>query len=554
MSDTQVAAFPELNAEQMDRLRGYGISEKVRGGEVLVSTGQLVYDFLILDTASAEIVREADDDQAEAVVAQVPPRRFLGELNLITGQAVYLTTRATADGEIIRIDPANFRRLMAEDTALSDLILRTFLQRRHELQTGEGALSVRILGSGQSRESLALRTWAVRSRIAHTWIDIDSESGRALARSLDISPGQLPIVATHTGLISNATTALLAQAMNLTYAPSAPASAESIVDIVVVGAGPAGLAAAVYGASEGLRTMVFEAVAVGGQASASSRIENYLGFESGISGTELTGRAMVQAQKFGARIASPCIVESVHPIDGTFEVSLSDHTTVRARTVVVATGARFRTLNLPRWHELEGRGIFYAATEAEARLCEGGPVAVVGGANSAGQAALFLANHGCPVALVVRSNDLYGGMSAYLAHRIEADSRIQVRLESEVTALTGDRNLAGIAVTDHRTNHVDALDCSALFCFIGADPASSWLDGIQLDAEGFILTDSALLARENSAGWNPVDRVPLPFETSEPGIFAIGDVRAGSMKRVAAAVGDGASCVRSIHQYLGLTS
>ncbi|WP_433193961.1 FAD-dependent oxidoreductase [Nocardia sp. CA-107356] len=552
MSNTEKAAFPALNDEQMARLRGYGAAEMVRDGDVLVSTGQLTYDFIVLDTASAEIVREADADQIEAVVAQAPPRRFLGELNLITGQAVYLTTRTTSDGEIIRIDPPNFRRLMADETQLSDLILRSFLARRGELQTGEGARSIRILGSGRSPESLALRTWAVRSRIAHTWIDIDTDSGRALAESLDVSPDQLPVGVTHDGPILHATTALLAQAMNLTYAPNAAAGAEAVADTVVVGAGPAGLAAAVYGASEGLRTMVFEAVAVGGQASASSRIENYLGFESGISGTELTGRAMIQAQKFGATIASPCVVESVHATNGTFEVSLSDSTTMRTRTVVVATGAHFRTLDLPRWHEFEGRGIFYAATESEARLCEAGPVAMIGGANSAGQAALFLAERGSTVTMVLRSNDLYAGMSAYLAHRIEADPRIHVRLGSEVTALAGQSNLTGIAVTDHATSHTDALDCHALFCFIGADPASSWLPGIQLDADGFILTDSAL--RLDSAVWASLGRNPLPFETSEPGIFAIGDVRAWSMKRVAAAAGDGASCVRSIHQFLGLTS
>jgi thioredoxin reductase (NADPH) len=554
ISDTESAKFPALTADQLSRLRAYGLSEQVRRGDVLSRPGQSGYDFVALQTASAEIVREATDDQPEAVVARCGPQRFLGELNLITGQAVYLTTRIVADGEIIRIDLPRFRQLMAQDAQLSDIILRAFLARRRELQAGEGALSVRVLGSSQSPESLSLRSWAARSRVAHTWIDVDTAGGRALADSLGVSSAQLPTVVTPADAISNATPALLAQALGLVYAPTEFAGADEIVDMIVVGAGPAGLAAAVYGASEGLRTVVFEADAVGGQASASSRIENYLGFESGISGAELAGRAMVQAQKFGARITSPCKVESVRPAGAVFEVTLSNGTAARARTVVIATGARLRTLDLPRWRQFEGRGIFYAATEIEARLCSGQSVAVVGGANSAGQAALFLVSRGCRVTMILRSGDLYAGMSAYLADRIEAEPAIRVRRTSEVTGLLGEGMLTAITVADRSTDRSETESCAALFCFIGADPATSWLHDIRLalDADGFILTDSALDPARNHDAWDSLARAPLPFETSEPGIFAVGDVRAGAMKRVAAAVGDGASCVRSIHQYIGI--
>ena len=548
--DSGSEMFPTLTVDQVNRMLRYGVLAEVGRGDVLYGAGQTGFDFVVLVTASVDIVRDAFDDQFEAVVARCAHRQFLGELNLLTGQAAFLNMRVVEGGDVIRIDPPNFRRLMADDGELSDLILRAFLARRRELQSGEGALSVRILGSALSPESLALRTWAARSRIAHSWIDVDSVAGRVLADSLSLSPDNLPGVVMPAGRLSNATPAMLAQALGLVYAPTDPAGHAEIADLIVVGAGPAGLAAAVYGASEGLRTLVFDAIGVGGQASASARIENYLGFESGISGADLAGRAMVQAQKFGARISSPCIVESVRPVDGIFEVTHTDGTVALARTVVVATGARYRTLDLPRWAEFEGKGIFYAATEIEARLCLGESVCVVGGANSAGQAALFLASRGCPVTMILRSDDLYAGMSAYLAHRIEAASEIQVRLATEVTGLDGQHRLTAVRISDPSSSDV-TVHCSALFCFIGADPATDWLRGIQLDAAGFVLTDVGLATSHPGEAWQSLGRAPLPFETSEPGVFAVGDVRAGSMKRVAAAVGEGASCVRALHQHLG---
>ncbi|GAB2641228.1 FAD-dependent oxidoreductase [Prescottella soli] len=546
-----LAAFPTLTEPQMERVRAYGTLAAVRRGDLVSSAGQASDDFVVLVSATVEIVRDAYDDQPEAVVARCGPRRFLGELNLLTGQAAYLSMRVVEGGEVIRIDPPDFRRLMAQDGELSDVVLRAFLARHTELQSGEGALSVRLLGSPLSPASLALRTWAARSHIAHSWFDVDTAAGLALAGVHELEPDHLPAAVTPSGTIRNATPALLAQALGLVSSPDDFTGHDEVLDMVVVGAGPAGLAAAVYGASEGLRTMVFDAVGVGGQASASSRIENYLGFASGVSGADLTGRAMIQAQKFGARISSPCTVVSVRPSESVFELALSDGAVAHARTVVVATGARYRTLDLPRWEEFEGRGIFYAATEIEARLCAGRPVAVVGGANSAGQAALFLSGRGCAVAMIIRSDNLYAGMSAYLARRIEADPAIQVHLDSEVTALDGQTSLEDITVTDNSTGRSHTARCCGLFCFIGAEPATSWLKDIRLDAAGFILTDAAIGPGPVGEEWEALGRGPLPFETSEPGVFAVGDVRAGSMKRVAAAVGDGASCVRSIHEYLG---
>jgi len=324
---------------------------------------------------------------------------------------------------------------------------------------------------------------------------------------------------------------------------------ERCFDLVVVGAGPAGLAAAVYGASEGLRTLVVEMVAVGGQAGTSSRIENYLGFPTGISGGDLIQRAVVQAEKFGANITSPCAAASLREEAGHLVVRLFDGTDIAGRAVIIASGARYRRLDVARLADFEGNGVYYAATEMEARLCAGSPVVVAGGGNSAGQAALFLAASGSPVTIVIRGHDLGAGMSRYLVDRIEAEARIEVRTNSKITGLNGDRTLTSVRVTTGGCDVV--LPCLALFSFIGADPATGWLSGCAaLDERGFVLTDRSL-GEDNLAGqWEALGRRPLPFETSHPGLFAAGDVRAGSTKRVAAAVGEGSVAVRSVHEYL----
>jgi len=424
------------------------------------------------------------------------------------------------------------------------------MARRRNLRGGEAARSIEILGSEMSAGALALRTYAARQQLPHTWVEIDTPAGAALARAVAAAGADLPVVITPTAVLRHATPALLAGHLGLSYQPAAG----PLLDLVIVGAGPAGLAAAVYGASEGLRTLLLDAVAAGGQAAASSRIENYLGFTSGISGAELTGRAAVQAQKFGARIASPSQAARLDTTHERLQIMLTDDTTIEARAMVIATGARYRSLPLDRWTEFEGAGIYFAATELEARACGPDPVAVVGGANSAGQAALYLAGHGNAVTLIVRGNDLAAGMSSYLADRILAHAGITVRTATEVTALHGGGHLEAITMHTATPSHDRSgsnQPCRGLFCFIGATPATGWLDDIAVDDDGFVLTgihlDGALLG----ATWAELGRRPLPFETSQPLVFAVGDVRSGSMKRVAAAVGDGASAIRSVHTALG---
>ena len=403
-------AFPALTTAQLEIVDRFGQRESVSAGEELYSPTGSSYDFIVLNTAAVEIVRRATVDRPEAIVAQHGPGRFLGELNLLTGQSPYLTARVVRSGEITRVPPSLFRRLMAEQPDLSDLVLRAFLARRQILRTGEGARSIEMLGSNLSAASLALRTWAARARIAHLWFDLDSPGGTALAQRLEVSPQALPVVVTPVGVLTRATPGAVAAALGMVDLGGS-ADGGPVNDLLVVGGGPAGLATAVSAASEGLRTLVLDAVAAGGQAAASSRIENYVGFTSGISGEELTGRAVIQAQKFGARVTSPCRVAEVRRKDDFFDVIMVDGSHAFGRAVVVASGARYKGLPLDRWKDFEGAGIFYAATDLEARLCTGSPVAVVGGGNSAGQAALYLAQRGSTPTLVVRADELARGMS-----------------------------------------------------------------------------------------------------------------------------------------------
>ena len=386
----------------------------------------------------------------------------------------------------------------------------------------------------------------MRNRLPHHWIDADTDPEIAvLLEGLEVTAADLPIAITQRGLLKHATPGDLAFALGLT----ADALPERCYDVVVVGAGPAGLAASVYAASEGLRTVTVDAVSIGGQAATSSRIENYLGFPTGVSGQELTSRAAFQAQKFGALITSPCAVVSLEEIAGHLVVNLADGTQIGGRAVVAATGAHYRKLPIEGLERYEMAGVYYAATELEARQCEGEPVVVVGGGNSAGQAAMFLAGKGSPVCVVVR-RALTETMSRYLVDRIETHPRVQVHVGAAITGLHGEPKLEHITLTGPGGT-VEA-DCRALFSFIGAEPNSGWLGDVAVDEHDFVLTDRALDGTALGEAWRTMGRQPLPYETSRPGLFAVGDLRAGSTKRVAAAVGEGSASIRSIHEHLSL--
>jgi len=367
-----------------------------------------------------------------------------------------------------------------------------------------------------------------------------------MMESSSLTEDDLPAVVLPGTTLKQATPGCVAEKLGLSYRRSSTKP----VDVTIVGAGPAGLAAAVYGASEGLHTVLLDAVGTGGQAAASSRIENYFGFPFGLSGNDLTGLAVLQALKFGAQLASPCqaVKLDTDRNGGLLRLHLQGGEVIDSKAIIIATGARYRALPLERWPDFEGAGIYYAATELEARGCTGSPVTVVGGANSAGQAALYLAGRGSDVSLVVRGPDIAAEMSAYLVDRLRAHPRVTVRCRSEVTRLDGGDFLEEVSITDRSADSTQPQPCSGLFCFIGAEPATSWLTGIATEDDGFIRTDVQLNDGDFGPAWAGLGRRPLPFETNIPGVFAVGDVHSGSMKRVAAATGEGASAIASVHK------
>lgn len=536
-------AFPVLDAPELEVLDALGSHRSVSAGEYLFREGDAAYDFYVVISGEVEILMRTDG--ADRVVTRHGAGRFVGELNLLTGLRAFVSARVTEPGEVLVVPRELLRDMIRTNPRLSDRILTAFLARRAALLSAPSA-AIRVVGSRFSPESTRIREFLARSRIPHEWMDPDrDEHVEDVLREFGVTPGELPVVIATGSVLRRPTTGALAEYLGLTV-ESLPGRC---FDLIVVGAGPAGLAAAVYGASEGLSTLALDRVAVGGQAGTSSRIENYLGFPIGISGGDLTQRAMVQAEKFGAHLVNPCAAVSLREEAGHLVVGLSDGSVVAGRAVIVASGARYRRLDAARLEDFEGNGVYYAATDAEARMCSGSPVVVAGGGNSAGQAALFLAERGSPVTIVVRGPDLATSMSRYLVDRIEADPRVEVRANTQITALDGDRALSAVRIQGKDGDEV--LGCLALFSFIGAEPASSWLSGCAaLDGRGFVLTDRSLSKDHLDDRWEILARLPLPFETSYPGLFAVGDVRSGSTKRVAAAVGEGSAAVRSVHEYL----
>jgi thioredoxin reductase (NADPH) len=540
-------AWPLLDPLQVAEIAAFGSEIAVEAGQLLYRAGDDPPNFFVVLEGEVEIVRDGLDELV--VVAAHGPGRIVGELNLLTGQRPYLSARVSRSGRLLSVEPDHLRQLMSTKPDLSDTIFQAFVARRQMLRSGGAAGAIRLVGSRFSQEALALRAFANRAGLPHTWVEIeDLDDVGAYLATLGARPEDVPIVVMATVVLRRATPGEFAALLGLTYR-SVPGS---VTDLVVVGSGPSGLAAAVYGSSEGLDTISLDAVAVGGQAGASSRIENYVGFPNGISGGDLTARAAIQAQRLGARINAPCEVVSLRVESGFHVVVLADGSEIATRSVVIASGARYRRLAVDELERFEGAGVYYAATELEARLCRGSTVTVVGGGNSAGQAAIYLSQQGSRVTVVVRRRQLVETMSHYLIARIEADPNIEVLTHTEVRGLAGDTHLEEVTLEHTESGTRSTVKCGGLFCFIGAIPATAWLnDCVALDRNGFVLTDRAL-SDEDVARESFGNRDPLPFETSQPGVFAVGDVRHGSMKRVATAVGEGSSAVRSVHDFLAL--
>ncbi|HEY3717434.1 MAG TPA: FAD-dependent oxidoreductase [Jatrophihabitantaceae bacterium] len=532
-----LGAFPRLSDEQIVTLGEHGMHRSVAIDEVLIQEGEPCDEFFVILRGRVAVI---EDFGGEPRIVRVHGRRrFLGEIGLLKGEAAFVTSVTCEAGEVLSIPLENLPAATAHDPVLSDLILRAYLVRR-SLLVGAGA-GFRIIGSSYSPDSRRLREFAARNRLPFRWIDLEKDQqAETLLNRLGIEPSDTPVViwAGHQ-VLRNPSNAELAKLVGLDTVDSP----RTTCDLAIVGAGPAGLAAAVYAASDGLRTVVVDAIAAGGQASTSPRIENYLGFPAGVSGSELADRAVVQARKFGAQLRVPAQATGLTHIDGRYVVRLENGSALTSRAVLIATGVRYRRLDVAGIERFEGTCVHYAATQHEARVCGPEPVAVVGGGNSAGQAALFLADH-VPRVYLVSRDELSQDMSRYVIAQIEANPRIQVLPHCEVRELAGNTALRSVLVQDTLDEQYIQLDVGNLFVFIGAEPHTSWLAGtIELDDRGYVLAGRDL--PDTSAS-----RAPPGLETSCRGVFVAGDVRAGSVKRVAAAVGEGAMAVRLVFDHL----
>ena len=545
-TESEQTAFPILSPDEIDRLRPFGTEETVEAGQVLFAEGDRGFDFFLILAGTVEITEQSGDEENRVTLHEAG--EFTGDVDMLTGRASLVTATVREPGRVLRLAADQIQTIVAERPELSDTILQAFLMRR-TLLLAEGYTGLQIVGSRFSQDTHRLREFAARNHLPFTWLDLENDEGaETLLTRFEVPPSATPVVIGRgDDVLKNPTNATLARCMGLDPG-TAP---DETHDLIVVGAGPAGLAAAVYGASEGLSTLVLEKTATGGQAAQSSKIENYFGFPAGLSGSELANRAMVQAQKFGAQLLVPSEANGLHRDDGYHVVERAGSDAVVGRAVLIATGAQYRRLPLDRLTEFEGAGVYYAATQTEARMCAGETAVIVGGGNSAGQAAMFLSEHARRVLLLIRGDDLTKSMSRYLVDRIERAGTVEVRRHTEVQALRGEEALDAVVTEHNQTGETETISTSGLFVFIGATPHTGWLDGAVAQTDSGFLPTGSDLTRPDLHAWAPGDRDPFVLETSRPGVFAAGDVRVGSIKRVASAVGEGSMAVKLVHRHLG---
>jgi thioredoxin reductase (NADPH) len=538
--------FPTLTPAQIARLIPHGKRIAVHKGQILAEPGDRHRNLFVVLSGSIEIVRVTM--QGEQLLVVTEPGGFTGEMSTLRGVGSLVRARVRADGEVLAIPDDQLRTVVQTDARLSELFMRAFILRRVALvATQQG--DVVLIGSRHSAGTLRVQQFLSRNAFPFVNLDVDTDpSVQALLDRFHVTTEDIPIVICRgETMAKNPSNEELAECLGM----NPQIDCKTIRDVIVIGAGPAGLAAAVYAASEGLNVLVLETNAPGGQAGSSSRIENYLGFPTGISGQALAGRALVQAQKFGAEVAIANSVTRLRCAPQPFEIELSGDHLVRGRAIIVASGVEYRKLALSNIDSFLGVGIYYAATYIEAQLCKDEDIVIVGGGNSAGQAAVFLASNCKHVHLLVRSNGLADSMSRYLVRRIDDTPNITLRTCTEITALQGDTRLE--EVTWHCTldNRTETRPIRHVFLMTGAVPNTRWLEGcLGLDEKGFVRTGTELHAEEIAAGRWPLPRQPYMFETTVPRIFAVGDVRCGSVKRVAAAVGEGSACVQLVHRVL----
>jgi thioredoxin reductase (NADPH) len=538
--------FPTLSPAQIARLAVHGKKIAVRKGQILAEPGERHRALFVVLSGSIDIVHPTM--QGEQLVIVITPGGFTGEMNTLRGVGSLVRARVGEDGELLAIPDDQLRTVVQTDARLSELFMRAFILRRVALVTAQQG-DVILVGSRHSAATLRLQQFLSRNAFPYVNVDVDTDSNvQDLLDRFHFTVNDIPVVICRgETMAKNPSNEQLAECLGM----NPQIDCKTVRDLIVIGAGPAGLAAAVYAASEGLNVLVLETNAPGGQAGSSSRIENYLGFPTGISGQALAGRALVQAQKFGAEVAIANSALRLRCEARPYEIALSGDHLVRGRAIIIASGVEYRRLELANTDRFVGAGVYYAATFIEARLCKDEDIVIVGGGNSAGQAAVFLASNCRHVHLLVRSKGLADSMSRYLVRRIEDSPNITLRVCTEITALSGNTSLEQVTWHCSLDNRTETSPISHVFLMTGAVPNTGWLKGcVALDQKGFVRTGTDLYPDEiNSSGW-PLTRRPYMFETSVPRVFAVGDARYGSVKRVAAAVGEGSACVQLVHRVL----
>ncbi len=538
--------FPTLTEAQVARIASLGHRRRIAQGEVLVEAGERTKRFFVVTEGQIEIARHPG--ATEEIVAVFRPGMFTGEVTMLSGRRGLAQIRVVESGEVIEVDREHLLSLVQTDSELSDILMRAFILRRVEL-IAQGLGDVVLVGSIHCAGTLRVKEFLTRNGHPYSYIDLDRDIGvQDLLDRFHVAESDVPVLICRGEVVlRNPTNQQIADCLGFNEA----IDQTHIRDVVIVGAGPSGLAAAVYGASEGLDVLVVESDSPGGQAGSSSKIENYLGFPTGISGQELAARAYTQAQKFGAQVLIAKGAKQLSCDRKPYAIEIDNGPSVPARTIIIATGAEYRRLPLENLSRFEGAGVYYGATFIEAQLCKGEEVVVVGGGNSAGQAAVFLAQTARLVHVLVRSDGLAETMSRYLIRRIEQSPAIVLRPQTEIVALEGGNHLEHISWRDNLTGNIEAHPISHVFLLTGAVPSTGWLDGcLALDAKGFIKTGPDLSEDDLAAAHWPLARAPHLLETSLPGVFAVGDVRGGSIKRVASAVGEGSIAVAFVHQVL----
>ena len=538
--------FPTLTPDQIARVAAHGHVRPIRTGEVLFEAGDAVRSFFLVTAGQIEMIRPSY--HAETLVVAHGPGQFTGEVTMLSGRRAMARARVSEPGEAIELDRERLLALVQSDSELGEIIMRAFIFRRLEL-IAHGFGDVVMIGSRHCSGTLRVKEFLTRNGHPYSYIDLDVDAGvQDLLDAFQVGAKDVPVVICRGEVVlRNPTNVQIADCLGFNSA----IDQTHLRDVVVLGAGPAGLAAAVYGASEGLDVLVIESNAPGGQAGTSSKIENYLGFPTGISGQDLASRAFDQAQKFGAQVMIARGAQKLTCARKPYTIEIADGSRVPARTVIIATGADYRRLPLDNLSRFEGAGVYYGATFIEAQVCRGEEVIVVGGGNSAGQAAVFLAQTAKRVHMLVRGDGLAESMSRYLIQRIEGNPTIALRTKTEIVALEGTNHLERVQWRDNRKASTETHAIRHVFLMTGAVPSTEWLRGcVALDAKGFIKTGPSLSPEDLAAAQWPLTRAPLLLETSLPGVFAVGDVRGGNVKRVASAVGEGSIAVAFVHQVL----